>query len=100
MFTTAAIATPFNPLSKAFCDRLVAAGKTQKLAPTARARKLRTILNTKTQARKPSNEELHLARIQYTCLKSGSSERNIALDSGPAHQATVPVVELGGTVHR
>jgi transposase len=45
---------------KAFYSRLVATGKPKKLAITACARKLLTILNAMAKARKPFNAELHL----------------------------------------
>lgn len=61
LFMAAMVATRFNPVIKAFYDRLVAAGKPKKLAITACARKLLTILNAMAKARKPFNAELHLA---------------------------------------
>jgi len=61
LFMAAMVATRFNPVIKAFYERLVAAGKPKKLAITACARKLLTILNAMAKARKPFNPELHLA---------------------------------------
>lgn len=61
LFMAAVVATRFNPVIKAFYERLVAAGKPKKLAITACARKLLTILNAMVKARKPFNAELHLA---------------------------------------
>jgi transposase len=60
LFMAAMVATRFNPVIKAFYDRLVAAGKPKKLAITACARKLLTILNAMAKARKPFNAGLHL----------------------------------------
>ena len=57
----AMVATRFNPVIKTFYDRLVNAGKPKKLAITACARKLLTILNAMAKARKPFNAELNLA---------------------------------------
>lgn len=61
LFMAAMVASRFNPVIKAFYDRLVAAGKPKKLAITACARKLLTILNAMAKARKPFNAGLHLA---------------------------------------
>lgn len=61
LFMAAMVATRFNPVIKAFYERLVTAGKPKKLAITACARKLLTILNAMAKARKPFNAELHLA---------------------------------------
>lgn len=61
LFMAAMVATRFNPAIKAFYDRLVAAGKPKKLAITACARKLLTILNAMAKVRKPFNAGLHLA---------------------------------------
>jgi len=61
LFMAAMVASRFNPVIKAFYDRLVAAGKPKKLAITACARKLLTILNAMARARKPFNAELHMA---------------------------------------
>jgi transposase len=61
LFMAAMVATRYNPVIKAFYDRLVAAGKPKKLAITACARKLLTILNAMAKARKPFNAGLHLA---------------------------------------
>lgn len=61
LFMAAMVATRYNPVIKAFYDRLVAAGKPKKLAITACMRKLLTILNAMAKARKPFNAGLHLA---------------------------------------
>jgi transposase len=61
LFMAAMVATRFNPVIRAFYERLVAAGKPKKLAITACARKLLTILNAMAKARKPFNAGLHLA---------------------------------------
>ena len=61
LFMAAMVATRYNPVIKVFYTRLVAAGKPKKLAITACARKLLTILNAMAKARKPFNAELHLA---------------------------------------
>ena len=61
LFMAALVATRYNPVIKVFYTRLVAAGKPKKLAITACARKLLTILNAMAKARKPFNAELHLA---------------------------------------
>jgi len=57
----AMVATRFNPVIKVFYARLVAAGKPKKLAITACARKLLTILNAMAKARKTFDAGLHLA---------------------------------------
>lgn len=61
LFMAAMVATRYNPVIKAFYDRLLAAGKPKKLAITACARKLLTILNAMARTRKPFSAELHLA---------------------------------------
>lgn len=61
LFMAAMVATRYNPVIKVFYDRLLAAGKPKKLAITACARKLLTILNAMAKARKPFNAGLHLA---------------------------------------
>ena len=61
LFMAAMVASRFNPVIKAFYARLVAAGKPKKLAITACARKLLTILNAMARTRKPFNVALHLA---------------------------------------
>ena len=60
LFMAALVATRWNPVIKAFYDRLLAAGKPKKLAITACARKLLTILNAMARTRKPFNAALHL----------------------------------------
>lgn len=61
LFMAAMVASHFNPVIKAFYDRLLAAGKPKKLASTACARKLLTILNAMAKARKPFDAGLHMA---------------------------------------
>jgi transposase len=61
LFMAAMVASRFNPVIKAFYARLVATGKPKKLAITACARKLLTILNAMARTRKPFNAALHLA---------------------------------------
>jgi transposase len=61
LFMAAMVASRYNPVIKAFYERLVAAGKPKKLALTACMRKLLTILNAMAKARKPFNAGLHLA---------------------------------------
>jgi len=60
LFMTALVATRWNPVIKAFYERLLAAGKPKKLAITACARKLLTILNAMARSGKPFNAALHL----------------------------------------
>jgi transposase len=61
LFMAAMVASRYNPVIKAFYERLVAAGKPKKLAITACMRKLLTILNAMAKARKPFNAGLHMA---------------------------------------
>jgi transposase len=61
LFMAALVASRFNPVIKAFYARLLAAGKPKKLALTACARKLLTILNAMAKSRKAFNAGLHLA---------------------------------------
>ena len=60
LFMAALVATRWNPVIKVFYDRLLAAGKPKKLAITACARKLLTILNAMARSGKPFNAALHL----------------------------------------
>lgn len=60
LFMAALVATRWNPVIKAFYERLLAAGKPKKLAITACARKLLTILNAMARSGKPFNAALHL----------------------------------------
>ena len=60
LFIAALVASRYNPVIKAFYQRLLAAGKPKKLALTACARKLLTILNAMARTRKPFNVALHL----------------------------------------
>jgi transposase len=60
LFMAALVASRHNPVIKAFYQRLLAAGKPKKLALTACARKLLTILNAMAKTRKPFNVALHL----------------------------------------
>lgn len=57
LFMGAQVAARFNPVLKAFRDRLVAAGKPRMVAIVAVARKLLTILNAIVRDRKPWNAE-------------------------------------------
>ena len=59
LYMAAMVASRFNPVIKAFYARLVAAGKPKKLAITACARKLLTILNAIVRTGKPWDESLH-----------------------------------------
>lgn len=61
LFMAALVATRFNPVIKAFYERLLATGKPKKLAITACARKLLTILNAMAKSGQPFNSALHLA---------------------------------------
>ena len=60
LFMAALVASRHNPVIKAFYQRLLAAGKPKKLALTACARKLLTILNAIVRTSKPFNAALHL----------------------------------------
>jgi transposase len=60
LFMAALVASRYNPVIKAFYQRLLAAGKPKKLALTACARKLLTILNAMARTGKPFNAALHL----------------------------------------
>ena len=61
LFMAALVATRFNPVIKAFYARLLAAGKPKKLAITACARKLLTILKAMAKSGQPFNSALHSA---------------------------------------
>jgi transposase len=61
LYMAALVATRYNPVIKAFYQRLIAAGKPKKLALTACARKLLTILNAMARSGKPFDPALHLA---------------------------------------
>jgi len=61
LFMAAMVASRYNPVIKAFYQRLVTAGKPKKLALTACMRKLWTILNAMAKACKPFNSGLHVA---------------------------------------
>jgi transposase len=52
-------AVRFNPVLKAFYDRLLAAGKPKKVALTACSHKLLRILNAMARSGQPWNERLH-----------------------------------------
>ena len=52
------VATRFNPVIKAFYQRLLEAGKPKKVALTACMRKLLTILNSMVKHGSPWNPEL------------------------------------------
>ncbi len=60
LFMAALVASRHNPVIKAFYQRLLAVGKPKKLALTACARKLLTILNAMARTGKPFNAALHL----------------------------------------
>ncbi len=60
LFMAALVASRHNPVIKAFYLRLLAAGKPKKLALTACARKLLTILNAMARTGKAFNAALHL----------------------------------------
>lgn len=60
LFMAALVASRHNPVIKAFYQRLLGAGKPKKLALTACARKLLTILNAMVRSGKPFNAALHL----------------------------------------
>ena len=51
----ALVASQHNPVIRSFCQRLLAAGKTKKLALTACMRKLLTILNSMVKSGQPWN---------------------------------------------
>ena len=57
LFMGAMVAKRFNPVLKAFFDRLVAAGKEKMVALIAVARKLLTILNAILRDRQPWRQE-------------------------------------------
>jgi len=60
LFMAALVASRYNPVIKAFYQRLLAAGKPKKLALTACARKLLTILNAMARTGKPFDAAIHL----------------------------------------
>jgi len=60
LFMAALVASRYNPVIKAFYQRLQAAGKPKKLALTACARKLLTILNAMVRTGKPFDAAIHL----------------------------------------
>lgn len=53
LYLAALTASRFDPVFRAFKERLIAAGKSRKLVIVACARKLLTVLNAKTKARTP-----------------------------------------------
>jgi transposase len=61
LYMAALVASRYNPVIKAFYQRLLAAGKPKKVALTACARKLLIILNAIVRARKPFDAALHAA---------------------------------------
>ena len=61
LFMATLVATRFNPVIRAFYQRLLAAGKPKKLAITACARKLLTIFNAMARSGQPFNSAFHLA---------------------------------------
>ena len=60
LFMAALVASRYNPVIQAFYQRLLAAGKPKKLALTACARKLLTILNAMARSGKPFDAAIHL----------------------------------------
>jgi transposase len=60
LFMAALVASRYNPVIKTFYQRLLAAGKPKKLALTACARKLLTILNAMARTGKPFDAAIHL----------------------------------------
>jgi transposase len=56
LYMAAVVASRFNPVIRAFYERLVAAGKSKKLALTACMRKLVTILNAMVKNNQPWNQ--------------------------------------------
>ena len=60
LFMAALVASRHNPVIKVFYQRLLGAGKPKKLALTACARKLLTILNAMVRTGKPFDAALHL----------------------------------------
>jgi transposase len=60
LFMAALVASRHNPVIKVFYQRLLAAGKPNKLALTACARKLLTILNAMVRTGKPFDAAIHL----------------------------------------
>jgi len=58
LFMAALVAARFNPLLKAFRDKLVAAGKPKLVATVAKARKLLTILNAMVRDGRPWSPEV------------------------------------------
>ena len=61
LYMAALTATRYNPVIKAFYDRLVTKGKPKKVAIVACMRKLLTILNAMTKASKPWDTSFHAA---------------------------------------
>lgn len=59
LFMAALVASRFNPVIRVFYQRLLAAGKPKKLAITACARKLLTILNAMARSGQSFNSSLH-----------------------------------------
>jgi transposase len=60
LFMAALTATRYNPVIKAFYQRLLAAGKPKKVAIVASMRKLLVILNAMVRTGKPWDQELHM----------------------------------------
>jgi transposase len=60
LFMAALAASRYNPVIKAFYQRLLAAGKPKKLALTTCAGKLLIILNAMMRTRKPFDAALHV----------------------------------------
>ena len=55
-------AVRFNPVIKTFYDRLLAAGKSRKVALTACAHKMLRILNAMARTGQPWSDELHVSK--------------------------------------
>ena len=66
LYMAAVTAVQFNPVLKAFYDRLLAANKAKKVALTAVMRKLLTILNAMVRNNKPWNAENGILTNKYS----------------------------------
>ena len=80
------MASRYNPVIKAFYQRLLAAGKPRKLALTARARKLLTILNAirtlRTAGRPPKIVRLPRIVLNYAVLRTKLSDASTVFNVG------------------
>ncbi|OGS97207.1 MAG: IS110 family transposase, partial [Gallionellales bacterium RBG_16_56_9] len=61
LYMATLVAVRFNPVMRAFYERLVQSGKPKKVALVASMRKLLTILNAMVRQNKPWDESLHFA---------------------------------------